>query len=53
MNVNLRGTDCRVDVQEREWRTMDVEDLDRAIRQLQVARKWLLDEQRRKKPVVK
>lgn len=29
---------------------MDVEELDIAIRQLQIARKWLLDEKRRKEP---
>lgn len=50
MNVTLRReANCHVDVQQVSIKTMDLEELDTAIRQLQTARKWLLDEQRRKK----
>ena len=49
MNVNLRcENSARVDVQEKDWRTCDVEELDKLIRALQVARKWLIDENKRK-----
>ena len=49
MNVTLcQEVNCYVDVQQAPTKTMDVEDLDVAIRQLQIARKWLVDEKKRK-----
>ena len=52
MNVNLRCEtgSARVDVQEKDWRTCDIEELDKIIRVMQVARKWLADERKRKAP---
>ena len=51
MNVLMRidSRQCRVDVRQFDWKTLDVAEIEQVIRQLQTARKWLLDEQSRAK----